>query len=256
MRWRSSCPGRAARQIVCSLPTPHPGQRSSTRTAAGGTAGDEASEAVSADATMSETRTTSMEMPMRDSDADSSSTRDCAGPAPVGDWSLSVEPRLSPDGGDLVSGAAAARAPAQRQALTAISVGQKSILPNPHQPLGNNVHREPAHEFHCAQRHLLASAAVGIVLPGKGDLIVLELHQAAIAQGDSVRVPSQVFQHLFRPAEGLLGIDNPIFLVQRPYQCRPKPLGSSGARCSLRTGVGRLGKPRARPPGTCRGKPG
>ena len=47
-----------------------------------------------------------MEMPMRDSDADSSSTRDGAGPAPVGDWSLSVKPRLSPDGGDSVSGAA------------------------------------------------------------------------------------------------------------------------------------------------------
>ena len=49
---------------------------------------------------------------------------------------------------------------------------------------------EPTHQLPCVQRHLLARAAVGIVLPGEGNTVVMELHQAAIAQGDSVRVPS------------------------------------------------------------------
>ena len=85
MRWRSSRPGRAARQIVCRCPTPQPGQRSSTITAAGGTAGDEANEAVSPNATMSETETTSTEIPIGDGDVDLGSTRDDTGPAPPGD---------------------------------------------------------------------------------------------------------------------------------------------------------------------------
>ena len=73
-------------------------------------------------------------------------------------------------------------------------MSQKPILPNPHQPLGYDVQRESAHEFHRLQRHLLALTAVGIVLPGEGDPIVLELDQTTIAQGDPVRVPGQVFR--------------------------------------------------------------
>ena len=49
MRWRSTHPGRPACQIVCRRPTPQLGQRPSPMTAAGGTAGDEANEAVSTD---------------------------------------------------------------------------------------------------------------------------------------------------------------------------------------------------------------
>jgi len=104
MRWRSSRPGRAARQIVCRCPTPQPGQRSSTITAAGGTAGDGANEAVSPNATMSETETTSTEIPIGDGDVDLGSTRDDTGPAPAGDWSLSVDSPLALGGGDCVSG--------------------------------------------------------------------------------------------------------------------------------------------------------
>ena len=126
------------------------------------------------------------------------------------------------------SGRSRQQGSAQRQPLTAISVGQKSILPNPHQPLGYDVQREPAHEFHRVQRHLLASAAVGIVLPGEGDTIVLELHQTVIAQGDPVRVPSQVLQHLFGPAKRLLGIDHPFLLVQRPYRGPPRRRARQG----------------------------
>ena len=53
-------------------------------------------------------------------------------------------------------------------------------------------------------------------------MAVRELHQTVIAQGDPVRVPGQVFEHLFRPAKGLLGRDDPVLLVQRPYRGRPR----------------------------------
>jgi hypothetical protein len=112
MRWRSTRAGRPACQIVCRRPTPHPGQRSSSGTAAGGTAGDEANEAVSPDATRSETKTTSMEIPIRDGVADLGSTRDGAGPGPLGDWLLSVDPALALGGGESVSRAGDGPAPA------------------------------------------------------------------------------------------------------------------------------------------------
>ena len=65
---------------------------------------------MSPDATRSETKTSSMEIPIRDGAADLSSTRDGAGPAPLGDWSLSVDPPLALGGGDSVSGAGPAPA--------------------------------------------------------------------------------------------------------------------------------------------------
>src|SRR5512143_1697104 len=88
MRWRSTRPGRPACQIVCSWPTPQPGQRSSTITAAGGTTWDEVNEPVSPDAMTSEIKTASTQIPIPDKDADLSSTGDGAGPSPPGDWSL------------------------------------------------------------------------------------------------------------------------------------------------------------------------
>ena len=59
---------------------------------------------MSPDATMSETKTTSTEIPIGDGDVDLGSTGDGAGPAPLGDWSLSVNPPLALGGGDCVSG--------------------------------------------------------------------------------------------------------------------------------------------------------
>ena len=59
-------------------------------------------------------------------------------------------------------------------------------------------------------------------------MAVLELHQTVIAQGDPVGVPGQVFQHLFRPAKGLLGIDHPVLLVQCPYRGRPSRRARQG----------------------------
>jgi len=72
-------------------------------TAAGGTAGDEANEAISPDATASETKTIRRQTPIRDGDADLGSTIGGAGSAPLGDWSPSVDPLLAL-GGDSVSG--------------------------------------------------------------------------------------------------------------------------------------------------------
>ena len=59
---------------------------------------------MSPEAIRSEAKTTSMEIPIRDGDADLGSTRDGAGPSPLGEWPLSVEPPLAL-GGDSVSGA-------------------------------------------------------------------------------------------------------------------------------------------------------
>ena len=59
---------------------------------------------MSPDATKSETKTTKMEIPIRDSAADLGSTRDGAGPTPLGDWLLSVDPPLALGDGDSVSG--------------------------------------------------------------------------------------------------------------------------------------------------------
>ena len=122
--------------------------------------------------------------------------------------------------------------PAQRQPLTTVAVGQKPVPPNPHETCGYDVQGEPADEFHCVQRHLLAPATVGVVLPGESDAVVLEPHQTVIAQGDPMRVASQILQHLFRTAKWFLGVDHPFLVVQPTNDRSPGGGARQGQRAT------------------------
>jgi hypothetical protein len=57
-------------------------------------------------------------------------------------------------------------------------------------------------------------ATVGIVLPAKGDALLVEGQQAMIGDGHAMSVAAEIAQHLQGPTEGLLGIDDPVVTVQ------------------------------------------
>src|SRR5450759_2241692 len=51
--------------------------------------------------------------------------------------------------------------------------------------------------------------SLSVVLPGEGDVAVLDGKNAVIGEGDAVGVSGEVAQDLFGPAEGGLGVDDP-----------------------------------------------
>jgi hypothetical protein len=67
-------------------------------------------------------------------------------------------------------------------------------------------------------------AILTVVLPAKTDVLVREFEQAAVADGDSVRVPREISQDLLRTCERTLGENHPILRAQGSevgLECRP-----------------------------------
>ena len=56
---------------------------------------------------------------------------------------------------------------------------------------------------------------MAIVFPTEGNLPLFEREQALIGDGDAVGITTEILQHLARPAEGWLGIDDPFFFAER-----------------------------------------
>ena len=64
--------------------------------------------------------------------------------------------------------------------------------------------------------------AVGIVLPSKRDLVVGDVDDPMVRDGDAVCVSRQVVQDMGGPTEGRFGVDDPIM---------PKESSHEGAEC-------------------------
>jgi hypothetical protein len=86
------------------------------------------------------------------------------------------------------------------------------------QTLGQNVKKKPAQELICRNGHDLLLSAVSIVTPAEGDAIVLKGHEPMVGDGDTMGVASQIVENMLSPAEGRLGVDDPVLLAEFPEQ--------------------------------------
>jgi hypothetical protein len=80
------------------------------------------------------------------------------------------------------------------------------------------MHQEAANELACIERHhpvVSLGAIKAIILPLEGDALVVGRDQAAVGDGDAVGVARKIAQDLLRSPEWTLGIDDPVFVVQR-----------------------------------------
>ena len=86
--------------------------------------------------------------------------------------------------------------------------------------LWNDVKEEALGEVRCAQSRGLSGSPLLSVLVTERDLAILIGKDAFFADGDSMRVATQVAQDLFRSSHGSLGVDNE-FLSRRAPQQEP-----------------------------------
>ena len=83
--------------------------------------------------------------------------------------------------------------------------------------LGEDVHQEAADELMGKERHGLP--AIGpiapVVLPAKGDATVIGGDQPPVGDGDAMGVTGHVPQDWLWPGERLLGVNDPLDLLER-----------------------------------------
>ena len=62
--------------------------------------------------------------------------------------------------------------------------------------------------------HHLLYSALPVVFVGEAHFSILDGFNAVVRDGDAVRIPSKIFNHLLGSCERLLGIHNPIAFVE------------------------------------------
>src|ERR1700693_2932050 len=94
-------------------------------------------------------------------------------------------------------------------------VGPISKLPDADETAGQNVLGETAEELARRKGHLPLLVAMSVVLPAEGHALAIEGQQAMITDGNPMRIPSQIAEHLGGSAKCGFRVYNPIFLEER-----------------------------------------
>jgi len=85
------------------------------------------------------------------------------------------------------------------------------------------VEQEASQELLNGKRHQALFVFVRRIPPAKRDLAIDQGDEPVIGDGDAMSVGAEIAQHMFRPSEGFLGIDDPVVAEQDPQP------GSKGA---------------------------
>src|SRR5579872_1613479 len=105
---------------------------------------------------------------------------------------------------------------AERQERSALTVGEEAEVADTHEAAWQQVEQETAQELFDRQSHDPLLVAVGRVPPAEADVALGKRNQPAVGNGDAVGVSAEIAQHMFRPAEGPFGVDDPVMTEQYP----------------------------------------
>ena len=111
------------------------------------------------------------------------------------------------------------QAEAERQKRGALPVGEESEVADTHEARWQQVEQETAQELLDIQSHEPLLVAMGGVSPLECDVALGESDQPAVGDGDAMGVGAQIAQHMFRPTERPLGVDDPVMAEQYPQPC-------------------------------------
>ena len=102
----------------------------------------------------------------------------------------------------------AERATAAREQSCAAAVGEKPVVADTDEALGQDVQQEAAGELTEWEREG-PRAATAVVLVAEGDGLVIHMEQAMVRDRDAVGVAGEILEHALGALEGRLGVDHP-----------------------------------------------
>ncbi len=86
-------------------------------------------------------------------------------------------------------------------------------------PGGSRWSRKRRSNSSDSQSHEPLLVAMSGITPAESDVAIGEGDQSGVGDGDAMGVGAEIAQHMFRSAEGLLGIDDPVVAEQNPQPC-------------------------------------
>ncbi len=96
-----------------------------------------------------------------------------------------------------------------------MAVGHKAEVADAVKTVGQRVKKEAANELVGLELQYLCRAVLAVILPREGNMIVVEGEEPAVGDRDPMGVAAEISQDLGRPAERLLGVDDPIEAPRR-----------------------------------------
>ena len=95
-------------------------------------------------------------------------------------------------------------------------IGQKTKMADLDEAAWQHMQQEAAHKLQSIQGHGLFLVAVCRITPAKSNLTVFEAKKSTVGDGYAVSVMSQVLNDMLRAGKGLLDVDDPVFIFERP----------------------------------------
>jgi len=86
--------------------------------------------------------------------------------------------------------------------------------------LRQHVKQESSNELVSRDVHRSHLVAAGVIPPTEGNAVAIEGDESVVGDGDPMSITAEIADDLFRPAEGGLGINNPILSKQRSEEGR------------------------------------
>jgi len=105
------------------------------------------------------------------------------------------------------------QAPAEVELGGAMAIGEEAVVADAMEAVGEGMQQEAADELVDLQGHDLGLVVMAIIFPAEGDLIVVDIDEAAVGDGDAMGVAPEIGQDLLWTAERRLGIDDPFDLA-------------------------------------------
>ena len=88
-----------------------------------------------------------------------------------------------------------------------------------HEAGWQQMEQEAAKELIDCQSHEPLLVAVRGIAPSEGDVAIAESNQPAVGNGDAMSIGAEITQHMFRSAEGRLGVYDPVVAEQHSQPC-------------------------------------
>lgn len=94
-----------------------------------------------------------------------------------------------------------------------ISVREQAIMPDFHESLRQDMHKEPPDKLKSGNSHNLPLVVVPVVAPLKCDLPILKIQDAVVGNGNAVSIAAEVFDNGGSGAKRRFAVDDPFFLI-------------------------------------------
>ena len=104
-------------------------------------------------------------------------------------------------------------------AVWRVAVGEEAEVANADEAPWQQMQQEAAQELIDRQGHEPFLVAMGGISPAEGNVAIGESDQPGVRDGDAMSVSAEIAQHMFRSAEGRLGVDDPVLAEQYAQPC-------------------------------------